>query len=129
MGLTVSVFSYLVISLAEVAPQVHQFIAPPGLAVLSGLVVVPILVVAVISLVTYMQLVISNPRVSNFAFVAVFLVVLGVLLVAIYSLPGGGLNPSYYIPIFLGMTVVVTLVSLSLSRRLKKEKVVLSTKG
>jgi ABC-type Na+ efflux pump permease subunit len=58
VGLAVSVFSYLVISLAEVAPRVHQFIAPPPLAIVSGIIVVPLLVFSVISLVTHLQLVI-----------------------------------------------------------------------
>jgi hypothetical protein len=128
VGLAVSVFSYLVISLAEVAPRVHQFIAPPPLAIVSGIIVVPLLVFSVISLVTHLQLVISNARVSNFIFVAVFLVVLGILLVSVYSLPGGGLNQRYFLPIFLLMAIVVGLISRRLSSRLTKEKVVLSSK-
>jgi hypothetical protein len=82
----------------------------------------------VISLVTHLQLVISNARVSNFIFVAVFLVVLGVLLFSVYSLPGGGLNQRYFLPIFLGLAVVVGNISRALARRLTKEKVVLSSK-
>ena len=115
-GWAVSVFSYLVISLAEVMPRVHQFIAPPPLAIVSGLIVVPLLVLSTISLVTHLQLIISNPRVSNFIFVAVFLVVLGVLLVSVYSLPGGGLNQRYFLPIFLGLAVVVGVISRRASR-------------
>ena len=128
VGLVVSVFAYLVIALGEVAPKVHQFIAPPPLAIVSGLIVVPLLVFAVISLVTHLQLIISNARVSNFIFVAVFLVVLGVLLVTVYSLPGGGLNQRYYLPIFLGLAIAIGRGSQYLSRRLTKEKVVLSSK-
>ena len=129
IGLGLSVFAYLVIALGEVAPRVHHVIAPPPLAFVSGAIVVPLLVFAVISLVVQLQLVISNPRVSNFIFVAVFLVVLGVLLVSVYSLPGGGLNQTYYVPIFLGIIVVVGAVSNLLSRRLTKERVVLAPKG
>ena len=128
VGLGVSVISYLIISLAEVMPQVHHFIAPSPQAVVSGLIVVPLLVFAVISLVTHLQLIISNPRVGNFIFVAVFLVVLGVLLVSVYSLPGGGLNQRYFLPIFLGLAAVVGAISRALSSRLTKEKVVLSSK-
>ncbi len=128
IGLGLSIFSYLVISLGEVFPRVHQFIAPPPLAFVSGLIVVPLLVFSVISLVTQMQLVISNPRVSNFIFVGVFLVLLGVLLLSVYSVPGGGLNQNYYVPIFLGFAVVVGAVSRVMSRRLTKERVVLSSK-
>jgi ABC-2 type transport system permease protein len=128
VGLGVSIFAYLVISLGEVAPRVHQFIAPPPLAIVSGLIVVPLLVLAVISLVTHLQLVISNARVANFIFVAVFLVVLGVLLVSIYSLPGGGLNQRYFLPIFLGLAIVVAAISRGLASRLTKERVVLSSK-
>ena len=106
----------------------HQFIAPPPLAIVSGIIVVPLLVFSVISLVTHLQLVISNARVSNFIFVAVFLVVLGILLVSVYSLPGGGLNQRYFLPIFLLMAIVVGLISRRLSSRLTKEKVVLSSK-
>jgi ABC-2 type transport system permease protein len=129
VGLAVSLFAYLVISLGEVAPRVHQVIAPPALAIVSGLIVVPILVLSLIVLITYMQLLVSNPRVSNIVFVGVFLLVLGVLLVAVYSLPGGGLNPRYYVPIFLGLAAVVGLASYALSPRLTKERVVRSTKG
>ena len=128
VGLAVSVFAYLVISLAEVAPKVHLFIGPPPLAIVSGLIVVPLLVFSVISLVTHLQLVIRNPRVANFVFVAVFLVVLGALLVTVYGLPGGGLNQRYYLPVFLGLAIAVGRVSQHLSRRLTKEKVVLSSK-
>jgi ABC-2 type transport system permease protein len=128
VGLSLSVFSYLVISLAEVMPRVHQFIGPPPLAVVSGIIVVPLLVLSTISLVTHLQMIISNPRVSNFIFVAVFLVVLGVLLVSVYSLPGGGLNQNYFLPIFLALTIVMAGVSRRLSGRLTKEKVVLSSK-
>jgi ABC-type transport system involved in multi-copper enzyme maturation permease subunit len=128
IGWAASVFAYLLIAFGEVAPHVHAFIAPPPLAIVSGLVVVPLLVLAVISLVTYMQLVISNPRVSNFVFVAVFLVVLGVLLFSLYGLPGRALDQRYYLPLFAGVAAVVGLVSLGFSRRLTKEKIITSNK-
>ncbi len=128
MWLGLSVFSYLVISLGEVAPRVHQVIGPPPLAIVTGLIVVPLLVMAVISLVVHLQLIISNVRVSNFIFVAVFLVLLGVLLFSVYSIPGGGLNQKFFLPVLLGLAIVVGAVSRGLSRRLTKEKVVLSSK-
>ncbi len=128
VGLAVSVFAYLVIALGEVAPKVHAYLAPSPLAIVSGLIVVPFLVFSGVMLVTYVQLIISNPRVSNMVFVAIFIVVLGVLLLAVYSLPGGGLNPRYYVPIFLILAVIMAALSNTLSRSLTKERVVLSTR-
>lgn len=128
VGLAVSVFSYLVIASAEVAPKVHAFLAPSPLAIVSGLIVVPLLVFSGVMLVTYIQLVIANPRVANAVFVAIFIVVLGVLLLAVYSLPGGGLNPRYYVPIFLALAVIMSALSRTLSRSLTKERVILSTR-
>ena len=128
VGLAVSLFAYLVIALGEVAPKIHAYLAPSPLAIVSGLIVVPLLVFSGVRLVVFMQLVISNPRVSNMVFVAIFIVVLGVLLLAVYSLPGGGLNPKYYVPIFLVLAALMTALSNALSKTLTKERVVLSTR-
>jgi ABC-2 type transport system permease protein len=129
LGLGVSVFSYLVIALAEVAPKIHQVIGPSPLAIVSGLVVVPVLTFVLLALMTYLQLVISNPRVSVLAFVALFILVLGVLIFAVNYFPTRGINLSYIVVIYLGLIAVVSATTRRLARSLTPEKVVLSTKG
>ncbi len=129
IGFGVAIFAYLVIALGEVAPHTHTLIGPSPLAIVSGLVIVPILVFSVVLLVTHLQLVISNPRVGSFVFAAIFIVVLGGLLFAVYYFPVRGISINYYPLVYLGLIVVVGGAAIAASHSLTKERVVLSTKG
>jgi ABC-type Na+ efflux pump permease subunit len=128
-GLTLSIFAYLVISLGEVLPRTHRFIAPEGLAFLSGLVLVPIIIFLVAALLAYVQLIVTNARTANLAMVATLLVVWGVLFFASIYLPLKGVSISYYPLIFVGLILLLTGGCLLCSRALSKERVVLSSKG
>jgi ABC-type Na+ efflux pump permease subunit len=129
MGLGVSVFSYVVIALGEVAPRIHDVIGPSPLAIVSGLIVVPILTFVLMALVTYLQLIISNPRISILVLVGLFIVVLGILLFAVNFFPTRGIDLSYVVAIYVGLIVVVGGATRRAARSLSAEKVVLSTKG
>jgi ABC-2 type transport system permease protein len=129
IGIVVGVFAYLVIALAEVYPQIHRAIAPDGLAFLSGLVLVPTTVFLVCLIVTYIQLVATNPRMGNLVYGVVLIFVWGGLFFASYFLPLWGFTISYYPLILLGLILVLAAVCGLFSRRLSKEKVVLSSKG
>jgi ABC-2 type transport system permease protein len=128
-GLSVSVFSYLVISLGEVLPRIHRAIAPDGLTFLSALVLVPLIIFLVGLLLSYVQLVTTNPRVANLASVGALLLVWGALFFAALYLPLKGLSISYFPLIFVGLILLLAAVCAVLSRGLSKEKVVLSSKG
>ncbi len=128
-GLSLSVFAYLVISLAEVLPQTHRYIAPEGLAFLSGLVLVPAIIFLVAALLAYVQMIATNARVANLANVATLLVVWGVLFFASVYLPLKGISIGYYPLIFVGLILLLAGGCLLCSRALSKERVVLSSKG
>jgi ABC-type Na+ efflux pump permease subunit len=129
VGLVMSVVAYCIIAFAEVYPKIHVAIAPGGLAFLSGLVLVPITVFLVSLLVSYIQLVATNPRMGNLVYGLLLLVVWGVLFFASYYLPLVGASVNYYPLIFLALILLLSGGAFLCSRALTKEKVVLSSKG
>jgi hypothetical protein len=76
---------------------------------------------SIVTIVTYIQLVVTNPRIGNFVFSGVFFV----LLFGVNLLSGLGIS---FALIFLAVIVVCGIVSYILSRYLTKEKVLLSSK-
>jgi ABC-type transport system involved in multi-copper enzyme maturation permease subunit len=129
IGLAMSIFAYCVIALGEVYPRIHAAIAPSGLAFLGGIILVPITVFLVVLVVSYIQLVATNPRMGNLVYGLLLLVVWGTLFFASYYLPLAGVSVNYYPLIFLGLILLLAAGAYLLSRRLTKEKVVLSSKG
>jgi hypothetical protein len=129
IGLAMSVVAYCIIAFAEVYPKIHIAIAPGGLAFLSGLVLVPTTVFLVSLLVSYIQLVATNPRMGNLVYGLLLLVVWGILFFASYYLPLVGASVNYYPLIFLALILLLFAGAYLCSRALSKEKVVLSSKG
>ena len=68
VGLVMSMLAYCVIAFAEVYPRIHVAIAPSGLVFLSGLVLVPLTVFLVSLVVSYIQLIATNPRMGNLVY-------------------------------------------------------------
>jgi ABC-type transport system involved in multi-copper enzyme maturation permease subunit len=129
VGLTMSVVAYCVIAFAEVYPRIHVAIAPSGFAFLSGLVLVPVTVFLVSLVVSYIQLIATNPRMGNLVYGLLLLVVWGILFLASYYLPLIGMSVNYYPLIFVGLILLLSGGAYLCSRALTKEKVVLSSKG
>ena len=129
VGMAMSVVAYCIIAFAEVYPHVHAAIAPSGLAFLSGLVLVPATVFLVSLIVSYIQLVATNPRMGNLVYGLLLLVVWGILFIASYYLPLIGVSVNYYPLIFLSLILLLSSGAYLFSRALSKEKVVLSSKG
>jgi ABC-2 type transport system permease protein len=129
IGLTMSVFAYCIIAFGEVYPRIHTAIAPSALAFLSGLILVPATVLLVSMLVSYIQLVATNPRMGNLVYGLTLLLVWGVLFFASYYLPLVGVSIDYYPLIFVGLILLLSGGCYLCSRGLSKEKVVLSSKG
>ena len=46
------------------------------LSIVSTFIIVPILVFAIVAIVTYIQLVVTNPRIGNFVFSGIFILLL-----------------------------------------------------
>jgi hypothetical protein len=85
---------------------------------------VPVLLFSIVSIVTYIQLVISNPRIGNFVFSGIFFL----LLFGLNALGGLGLSTSYLALVYVGVIALCAITSYFLSFSLTKERVLLSSK-
>jgi len=124
IGIGIAIIMYVVMDVGFVMPQTSQFIVPDVLAILSTFVIVPILVFSIVMIVINVQLVISNPRIANFVFTGIFLI----LLFGVNALGGLGIEVSFGL-IYIGAIVVCAFISWILSHSLTREKVILSSKG
>jgi ABC-2 type transport system permease protein len=124
VGVSVAIVSYLVMAIWFVMPQTGSFVFPGIWAIVSTLVIVPVLLFMIVTIVTYIQLVITNPRIGNFVFSGIFFL----LLFGINALGGLGISLSYLALVYVGVIVLCALISWILSFFLTKEKVLLSSK-
>jgi ABC-2 type transport system permease protein len=124
IGLAVSILGYIIINLISVVPQTGGFIFPEPLAIVTALIIVPLLVLSVVFIVIYMQLIIANPRIANLAFTVIFLV----LFFGANILTSLGINVNFSY-IYLAIAVICGGASYLLSHSLTKERVLLSSKG
>ena len=121
VGIIIAVLSYLVMSIWFVTPKTGIFIIPNIWAIVSAVLFVPALLFAIVSIVTYIQLVVTNPRIGNFVFSGIFFL----LLIGVNTLSGVGLS---FALIYLGVIIVCAVISYILSLSLTKERVMLSNK-
>ena len=124
IGISVAVVSFLVMDIWFVMPKTGFFIFPGIWAIVSALIIVPVLLFSIVAIVTYIQLVITNPRIGNFVFSGIFFL----LLFGLNALGGLGLSFNYLTLIYLGVIVLCTAISYFLSFSLTKERVLLSNK-
>jgi ABC-type Na+ efflux pump permease subunit len=125
IGLIIAVVGYGILSFAFVMPLTHVFIFPEALSIFSAIVIVPVLVFSIVSIVTAVQLTISNPRIANIVFTLTFVF----LLLAINLIGALGISNSYFPLVYLGLIILCCVGAFALSRSLKKEKVILSSKS
>ncbi len=123
-ALVISAIMYIVMSFFQVIPNTGRFITPSPLAIVTAVIIVPILIYTIVALILYLQLVITNPRIANFVFLAIFFL----LFFGVNFLTGAGLNLDFSY-IYLGVIVVCAVASYILSHYLTKERVILSSKG
>ena len=123
IGLVVAIVSYVIINLAAAVPRTGVFVVPDPFSIVTAFIIVPALIFAIVAVVIYVQLVISNPRIANLVFTGIFLL----LLFGVNILSGLGIAVNVGL-IYLGVMVVCGLLATWLSRSLTKEKVVLSSK-
>ncbi len=124
IGVSVSIVFYLVMNPAFVIPKTNSFVFPDAMAVVSTLIIVPILIFSIVAIVVYVQLTIANPRVASFVFTGIFIgLVLGV-----NALGAQGTSTGILPLIYLGVIGLCAGISAILSRRLTKEKVTLSSR-
>lgn len=124
IGIGMAIISYLVLDIGFVMPKTGSFILPSIISILSAVIIVPILLFVIVAIVTYIQLTITNPRVGNFVFSGVFII----LLIGGEALLGLGLSTNYLALIYLIMILVCAGIVYLLSFSLTKERVLLSSK-
>jgi ABC-2 type transport system permease protein len=124
IGISIAVLSYIIITFMAVMPNTGGFIFPDTLAIVSAIIIIPILIFTIVSIVTCIQMVISNPRIANLVFTGLFLV----LLFGANALGGFGLSINFAV-IYAGVIALCIIISWVLSRSLTKERVILSSKG
>jgi ABC-2 type transport system permease protein len=124
IGLTISLIVYLAMNFGLVIPKTDSFIFPNGIAIISALIVIPVLTFSIVAVVLNIQLIIANPRIANFVFTGIFIL----LVFGINALGGLGFSINYFPLVYLGVILICAGVSLVLSRFLTKEKVLLSSK-
>jgi ABC-type Na+ efflux pump permease subunit len=123
-GVCVSILGYAIMNFGVVVPNTHSFIFPDVLAIVTAILIVPVLVFSIVAVVIYIQLIISNPRIANLVFSGIFIL----LIFGVNALGGLGVSIGYFSLVYLGLIVVCAVVSYILSRSLTKEKVLLSSK-
>lgn len=120
--LVISLLVLVLLNRIFVVPAVGSPVIPDVLSVVSGLLIVPVIAFLVAMIVTLLQLVMSNPRIANFAFIALFM--------AVFFATTLRLAPSWNFSLtYVVVAVFLTMVNLLLARFLTKERVVLSSKG
>jgi ABC-2 type transport system permease protein len=123
VALGVSVISYIAMNFILVVPRTDSFILPNVLSVVTAVIIVPVLTFAIVLLVIYLQLVMTNPRIANLAFTGIFLV----LLFGANFLTGVGIVLNYSV-IYIALAAVIGGITYLLGRSMTKEKVILSSK-
>ncbi|HEX7476066.1 MAG TPA: ABC transporter permease subunit [Dehalococcoidales bacterium] len=124
IGISVAIIGYVVLNIIAVEPKAGSFIVPSVFAIVTALIIVPALIFTIVSIVIYIQLVISNPRIANLVFTGIFLL----LFFGTTTLSAAGIDINFGL-IYLGIIVLCAAISYFLSRSLTKERVILSSKG
>jgi hypothetical protein len=107
-----------------VMPKTGSFISPGIVPIVSALIIMPVLLFTIVAIVTYIQLTVTNPRIGNFVFSGVFII----LLIVGETLLGMGLSTSFLALIYLIMIIICSGIVYLLSFSLTKERVLLSSK-
>jgi ABC-2 type transport system permease protein len=124
IGLIVAILSFLVMDIWFIMPKTGSFIFPGVWSIVTAFIIVPVLLFVIVAIVTYIQLVITNPRIGNFVFSGIFIF----LLVGMNALGGMGLSLDYLPLIYVGAIALFAGTDWILSLFLTKERVLLSSK-
>jgi ABC-2 type transport system permease protein len=120
--LIVLVVAVLVLNLVVIVPKTGAFVIPDALPLATGVLLIPVLTFGVVAVVSLLQLTMANPRIANFAFIAVFF--------GFYMVTVTEVSASWdFSAIYLAAVAFLAGANLLLARLLTKERVVLSSKG
>lgn len=121
IGVGVSVLLMVVLNIWVFIPVVGV-IVPGYSSLIAGIILIPVLTFFVVGIVTFLQLIMTNPRLASLAFSAIFI---GIYISTITEVTR---NLDFSL-IYLVIIVLLAAVNVFLSRFLTKEKIILSSKG
>jgi ABC-2 type transport system permease protein len=122
ISIVVSSGALTVMNYVVIIPRLGHPVIPNLQSIVTGLVIVPLITFFIVAIVSFLQLVVINPRIANFAFTLIFL---GVYMSSVLQqVLARDLSLIYF-----GVSVVLAIVTLVVSRFLSKEKVILTSKG
>lgn len=121
IGIVISFIMLTVVNYIAFVPRVG-FIFPGLLSLATGILLVPVVTFFVVSIVTCLQLIMTNPRLASLVFSVLFLAVFFST-----AISQTGLRLDFSL-IYLGLIVVLLLTNYFISRLLTKERIVLSSK-
>ena len=121
IGIIMSIIMVIVINIIAFVPHV-EFIIPTPIALVTGIILVPVVTFFVVSIVTCLQLIMTNPRLASLVFTLLFLAVF--FSTTIFQ---AGLKLDFSL-IYLILIVVLLGINVYMSRFLTKERIVLSSK-
>ena len=124
IGIGMEIISYLVMAIGFVMPHTHRLVFPGIVSIISALIIVPVLLFVIVAIVTYIQLTITNPRIGNFVFSGVFII----MLIGGEALLGMGVSTNYLALVYIGVIAICAMIAYFLSFSLTKERVLLSSK-
>jgi ABC-2 type transport system permease protein len=121
IAIFVLVVSVIALNVAVIIPKTGDFALPGVLPTITALLIIPVVTFGVVLVVSLLQLIMSNPRIGNFAFVAFFL---GFYILTVTEVTGSWDFSLIYL-VVIGILFIANVVLLQL---FTKERVVLSSK-
>jgi ABC-2 type transport system permease protein len=121
IGVGISILLIILLNIMVFMPVVGVII-PDISSLIGGIILIPLLTFFVVSIVTFLQLIMTNPRLASLAFSAIFI---GIYLSTITEVTR---NWDFSL-IYLMIIALLVLINIFLSRFLTKEKIILSSKG
>lgn len=122
VGIGLSLLAIAGVNIAFIARVAGHFVFPNFLSMATALVVTPVLVLLVVSLISLLQLIMTNPRIPTFAFSAVFFAIYATTIITKIS------GDWSFGLIYASAGTVVGFALVLLTRFLTKERTVLSCK-
>jgi ABC-2 type transport system permease protein len=122
VAILVVIISIIALNIVVIIPKTDGFLLPDILPTITGLLIIPAVTFGLVMIVSVLQLIMSNPRIGNFAFIGFFL--------GFYMLTITGVSSSWdFSLIYLAVIAVLIIVNVLLSRLFTKDRVVLSSKA
>ncbi|MBN1367588.1 MAG: hypothetical protein JW967_06660 [Dehalococcoidales bacterium] len=121
IGIVMSFIMVIIVNFIAFIPHVG-FVFPGPVALATGIILVPVVTYFVVSIVTCLQLIMTNPRLASLVFSLLFLAVFFTT-----ALTQVGLNVNLSL-IYLGLVVVLLVINYFIARLLTKERIVMSSK-